>query len=102
VEAPVFVENAAAGAGPGAMAVAQGIEMFMPLAGVIDLAAEAVRLKKERQKAEEQARQAEVKLANPEFVARAKEEVIQEMTSRLTDARALIDKLDRALGNISA
>jgi valyl-tRNA synthetase len=69
---------------------------------VIDLAAEAVRLKKERQKAEEQARQAEVKLANPEFVARAKEEVIQEMTSRLTDARAFIDKLDRALENISA
>ncbi|WP_353212192.1 valine--tRNA ligase [Rhodovarius sp.] len=102
VEAPVFVENAAADAGPGAMAVAQGIEMFMPLAGVIDLAAEAVRLKKERQKAEEQARQAEVKLANPDFVARAKEEVIQEMSSRLSDARALIDKLDRALGNISA
>jgi len=101
VEAPVFVENAAAGAGPGAMAVAQGIEMFMPLAGVIDLAAEAARLKKERLKAEDQARQAEVKLANPEFVARAKEEVIQEMTSRLSDARALIEKLDRALGNIS-
>jgi valyl-tRNA synthetase len=43
-----------------------------------------------------------VKLANPDFVARAKEEVIQEMSSRLSDARALIDKLDRALGNISA
>ena len=98
VEAPEFVAVPAEGAG--ALAVAQGIEMFMPLAGVIDLAAEAARLRRERQKAEAQARQAEAKLGNADFIARAKEEVVQENRDRLAEARAEMERLDGALARL--
>jgi len=101
VEAPAFAANPAEGAGPGAMAVAQGIEMFMPLAGIIDLGAEVARLKKERQKAEAQARQAEAKLGNADFIARAKEEIVQENRDRLAEAQAEMVRLDAALARIA-
>jgi valyl-tRNA synthetase len=101
VEAPVFAAAPAEGAGPGAMAVAQGVEMFMPLEGVIDLAAEAARLKKERQKAEAQARQAEAKLGNADFIARAKEEIVEENRERLAEAKAEMARLDAALARIA-
>ena len=100
VEPPVFVADPAEGAGPGAMAVAQGVEMFMPLAGVIDLAAEAARLRKERQKAEGQARQAEAKLGNADFIARAKEEIVQENRDRLAEAQAEVARLGAALARL--
>ena len=101
VEAPAFMPAPAEGAGPGALAVAQGVELFIPLAGVIDLTAEAARLRKERQKAEGQARQAEAKLGNADFIARAKEEVVQENRDRLAEARAEIARLDGALARIA-
>ena len=95
VEAPVFVSVPAEGAG--ALAMAQGIEMFMPLAGIIDLGAEAARLRKERQKADAQAKQAQAKLGNADFIARAKEEVVQENRDRLAEAEAEMARLDEAL-----
>ncbi len=101
VEAPVFAAAPAEGAGPGAMAVAQGVEMFMPLAGVIDLAAEANRLRKERQKAEGQAKQAEAKLGNADFIARAREEIVEENRERLAEAKAEMARLDAALARIA-
>ena len=100
VDAPAFMTDPALGAGPGALAVAQGIELFMPLAGVIDLAAEGARLRKERQKAEAQAKQAEAKLGNADFIARAKEEVVQENHDRLAEARAEMMRLDGALARL--
>jgi valyl-tRNA synthetase len=74
---------------------------MLPLAGVIDLAAERARLAKERGKAEGEARKVEAKLGNADFIARAPEEVVEENRERLQAARAEMARLDAALARIT-
>jgi valyl-tRNA synthetase len=102
VEAPQFLPDAAAGAGPGAAAVAFDIPLFLPLAGVVDLAAERARLAKERAKADAEREKLARKLANPGFRAKAEPEVIQETEERLAEAEADLARLDAALTRIAS
>ncbi len=79
-----------------------GGQVFMlEVADFIDMSAELTRLKKERQKAEGQARQAEAKLGNADFIARAREEVVEENRERLAEAKAEMARLDAALARIA-
>ena len=75
--------------------------LILPLAGVIDLAAERARLAKDRAKAEAEARKVEAKLANADFVARAKEEVVEENRERLANFRAEMARLDAAMARLA-
>jgi valyl-tRNA synthetase len=75
--------------------------VMLPLADVIDLAAERARLAKARAAAEADARKVEAKLANADFVARAKEEVVEENRERLVAARAEMARLDAAMARIA-
>ena len=78
-----------------------GGQLFMlEVADFIDMAAETARLQRERQKAEAQAKQAEAKLGNADFIARAREDIVQENRDRLAEARAEIARLDGALARI--
>jgi len=54
----------------------RGVTVALPLAGIIDLDAEVVRLKKDLAKAESDIARIDGKLANPDFIARAPEEVV--------------------------
>jgi valyl-tRNA synthetase len=74
--------------------------LILPLGDVIDLAAERARLARERDRAVADAGKIEQKLANTEFVARAKEEVVQENRDRLARARAEISRLEAALARV--
>ena len=65
----------------------------LPMAGVIDIAAEDGRLGKEIAKIEAEMAKSEAKLSNEQFVAKAPEEVVEEMRERLTDLKATLDKL---------
>ncbi|MEN0075480.1 MAG: valine--tRNA ligase [Paracraurococcus sp.] len=84
-----------------AQAVVGEATVMLPLAGVIDLAAERARLAKERGKAEGEARKVEAKLGNADFIARAPEEVVEENRERLQAARAEMARLDAALARIT-
>jgi valyl-tRNA synthetase len=75
--------------------------LLLPLAGLIDLGAERVRLGKERDKAAAEARKIAGKLANADFVARAPEEVVAENRSRLEAARSEEARLEAALRRIA-
>jgi valyl-tRNA synthetase len=75
--------------------------VVIPLAGLIDLNAERARLEKERARAAGEAEKVEKKLANPEFVARAKEEVVEENRDRLRTAQSEIARLEAALARIA-
>ncbi|MBC4017917.1 valine--tRNA ligase [Siccirubricoccus deserti] len=75
--------------------------VMLPLAGVIDFAAERARLLKARGAAEGDAKKIEAKLGNADFVARAKEEVVEENRERLVAAKAEIARLDAALARIA-
>ena len=65
------------------------------------LAAERVRLSKERDKAVGEARKIAQKLDNADFVRRAPEEVVEENRERLATAQADIARLEAALQRIA-
>ena len=57
--------------------------VMLPLAAVIDFGAERARLAKERARIASDAEKTAAKLANPDFVSRAREEVVEENRERL-------------------
>ena len=80
-----------------AQAVLGEATLVLPLAGVIDLAAERARLGRDRDRAAAEAEKLEHKLANADFVSRAPEEVVEENRERLDTARAETARLAAAL-----
>ncbi|EFH10608.1 valine--tRNA ligase [Teichococcus cervicalis] len=85
----------------GAQLVVGEATILLPLADVIDLGAERARLGKERDKALAEAAKVEQKLANADFVARAKPEVVEENRERLTGYQAEVARLEAALARIA-
>lgn len=81
-----------------ALAVAGGAEIYVDLAGIVDLASERQRLEKKIKKASETVDFLKAKLARPEFVQRAPEEIVERERARLTEQEALRAKLTASLG----
>jgi valyl-tRNA synthetase len=73
----------------------------LPLAGVIDIDAERVRLKREVAKEEVEIDKIDKKLGNEQFVAKAKPEVIEEQRERRDDTVARRERLLAALNRLS-
>ena len=69
----------------------------MPIAGVVDLAAERARLTKEMQKAEADIARCDAKLNNPKFMERAAEEVVEEEKEKREEAAGRKQKIVEAL-----
>ena len=83
-----------------AQAVAAGCAMEIPLEGVIDLAAELVRLTKARDKAIQDEGIIERQMTNPDFVARAPAEVVEEKKTKLAELKDQIQKLSAAIDRL--
>jgi valyl-tRNA synthetase len=77
--------------------VVRGEAAALPLAGVIDFAAERARLSKEAERLKGEIDKTDQKLANPDFVARAPDEVIEEQKTRRAEAAARLQKIGVAL-----
>lgn len=77
--------------------VVRGVVACIPLAGIIDFAAEGKRLKTERDKLAKDIDGTMRKLNNPDFMARAPEEVIDENRERVAEAEGRIARIDEAL-----
>jgi valyl-tRNA synthetase len=75
--------------------------LILPLAGIIDLAAEKARLAKERARAADDAAKVAAKLANADFVGRAKPEVVEENRQRERNALQEVSRLDAALARLA-
>jgi valyl-tRNA synthetase len=76
-----------------ASAVVDGIEIFVPLAGLIDLDKERQRISKEIERFEKFKLSVESKLSNDNFTSRAPEAVILNERNKLRDASANLEKL---------
>jgi valyl-tRNA synthetase len=74
----------------------------MPLAGIVDLAAERARLAREVELAAKEIARIEAKLGNAQFLAKAKEEVVEEQREKLAEANALRAKNEAALARLNA
>ena len=92
----------AAEAPRGAITLArEGGSFCLPLAGVIDVAAERERLAKAIDKLEKESAGLRAKLANQAFLARAPEEVVDEQRARLEAAEAEIAVLRAAADRLA-
>ncbi|GAB4489664.1 MAG: valine--tRNA ligase [Thermodesulfovibrionales bacterium] len=77
------------------VAVRTNVEVYVPLAGLLDVDLEIERLKKEQAKVEESILFLEKKLANQDFLARAPRDVVakeKEKHAELTDRKLRIDE----------
>ncbi len=92
-----------AGAAPkGAVTLAvQGATLCLPLAGVIDVAAEGARLEKALAKLEKERAGLQAKLANPAFVEKAKPEVVEKERVRLAALAEEAGKLAAAQARLA-
>ena len=81
------------------LAVEGGV-FAMPLAGLIDVAAEKARLEKALQKIGKEIRGLEGRIGNPKFVESAPEEVVEETRANLAARREEAGKLETALGRL--
>ncbi|MDG6093860.1 valine--tRNA ligase [Acetobacter sp. AN02] len=83
-----------------AQTVVDEATLALPLEGLIDLDAERARLAKELERAEGEILKTEKKLANPDFIARGKPEVVEETRQRLVTQLGERDRLRAALERI--
>ena len=82
-------------------AVVDGSEIFVPLAGLIDLEAERGRLEKEITRLRQAVESTERKLANSSFVDRAPKEVVDKERDKLSSFKETIEKLAANLEHLS-
>ena len=80
--------------------VAEDITVELDVAGAVDVAAERRRLEKDLAAARSEAEQADRKLANADFTAKAPAAVVAKTRQRLDDARSDIARLEQRLASI--
>ncbi len=85
-----------------AQAVLDDATLFLPLAEVIDLDQERERLEREIGKLDGEIAKIDKKLANPQFVEKAPEEVVAEQRDRRADYLSTREKVAAALARVSA
>jgi valyl-tRNA synthetase len=73
-----------------------------PLAGVIDMGEEMKRLAREIDKAQSDLDKMDAKLSNPQFMAKAKEEAVEEARERKTELEGTIRRLNAAVKRLEA
>jgi valyl-tRNA synthetase len=94
--------SAPADGGPAARAVAAGIDLALPLAGVLDVEAERARLRRELERLEREREGHTRKLENPDFLERARPEAVAKARSIDHELGEKIDRLSRTLAALGA
>ncbi|MBN1772377.1 MAG: valine--tRNA ligase [Deltaproteobacteria bacterium] len=84
-----------------AIGVAGKLPVAVPLAGIVDVAAERVRHDKELHKVDKEIEGLEKRLANREFIAKAPAEVVEEMRERLRHAQDRRTQIAEAINRLS-
>ena len=89
-----------ADAAPAGAVLLSGVGAALSVAGFIDLAAERARLEKAAASAEQDIARTVKKLANPDFIARAKPEVVEAERAKLAEAEATLARLKAGLARL--
>ncbi|MGI6092086.1 MAG: class I tRNA ligase family protein, partial [Negativicutes bacterium] len=82
-------------------AVASGVEIYLPLKGLIDVEKETARLRKELEKIEKELSRIAGKLANEGFVAKAPAEVIEKERAKEQEYREKRDAINERLSYLA-
>jgi len=83
-----------------AVDVEQGVEIFVPLEGLVDIEEEKKRLGKELAKTEADAEKSRKKLANPQFLEKAAPQVVEKEKAKLAEFDEKITKLKKQLESL--
>lgn len=75
-------------------------ELFLPLAGLVDVSAEKTRLEKELLRIKGEIEKVEQKLANPDFVNKVPAKVLEDHKARLSDWQTKRGQVERSLENL--
>jgi valyl-tRNA synthetase len=97
VEQADLMEDNASAPEDSASVVIRDVTLYLPLAGLLDIAAECERLNKEREKIQQQITRAEAMLNNEQFVARAPEAVVAKERTQLAELQASLSQIDERI-----
>jgi valyl-tRNA synthetase len=87
---------------PSATALVETLELNIPLAGLIDKDAEIERLNKEINKLQKDVMSTETKLNNPNYVAKAPQDVVEKERQKINDLRFALEKLQQKVKIMSS
>ncbi len=76
------------------------VEIYLPLAGLVDMAAERTRLEQELAEAEAEVERRSAQLGNERFVSRAPEAIVQRERDNLATAQATVQRLRERLAEL--
>lgn len=96
---PVFIDSPPAGADTVALPITPGLDIYLPLAGIIDIEKEKTRLAAELAGIEKELARVQGKLGNPNFVAKAAPDVVAKeraIEAELLDKKTKIEARGRA------
>ena len=82
------------------LALLGGMKILVPMAGLIDVAAERARLRKRRDKVAAETEKITAKLANESFVSRAPEDVVAKERGRQADLQRDLSQLDEQIAKL--
>ena len=85
-----------------AMALVGEMRILIPLAGLIDQKAELQRLQKEMEKLQKELVKCTTKLDNPNFIARAPQDIVEKERQRVTQMNASLQQLEAQVTRIRA
>ncbi|MFH0778520.1 MAG: valine--tRNA ligase, partial [Candidatus Eisenbacteria bacterium] len=85
-----------------ASSITEGMEVYMPLEGLIDVELEKKRVAKELEKVRHDLEVTLKKLTNRDFVEKAKPDVVERERQKLTMLEEVTDKLDKHLEALGA
>ncbi len=81
--------------------VAGGVEIFLPLSGMVDPAKEKARLDKEKTELEGVIGNLDAKLANPGYIEKAPKDVVEKTRQMLKEKQEALEKVQKALSGIA-
>jgi valyl-tRNA synthetase len=96
--ATIVVDRTASRPKGSALGIAGASELYVDLAGVVDVAAERQRLQKEIKRANDSIGFMRTKLGRPDFVERAPADIVEKEREKLAEQEALHAKLTASLG----
>jgi valyl-tRNA synthetase len=85
-----------------ALVAAEGVEAYLPLAGLVDLEQEIGRLRKALADTDREIQRAEAKLANEGFVTKAPQHVVQQQRDRLEEQKERRARLEARLQTLES
>ncbi len=98
---PVTIEPEAAKPDQALTAIiSEGVEVYLPLEGVVDIEAETARLEKEVEQLLSEIKRTEGKLNNEEFIKKAPPEVVSKERARRDEQDSKLSKLRQRLGEL--